>query len=175
VSETPLATLKSARLLGGDEHIPTLAEALRRIGGRVPVLVEIKNRGAVGELEDAVARTLAAYEAPVAVISFNPYSLARLAETAPDIPRGQVSAAFRGEDLPFYQKFALRNLLMNWTSRPDFIAYDIQELPWIGTTVQRWRGRPLIGWTAETPAQREDASGLCDALECSPAALVEDQ
>lgn len=171
LSEMSLAELRTVRLLGGEQGIPTLSEALAVIGGRVPVFVEIKNRGSVGALEDEVAREVAAYSGDAAVMSFNPYSLSRVAAAASQIQRGQLSSAFRGEDLPFYQVFLLRNLLMNWTSKPDFIGYDLQALPSLGTRIQRWRGRPLLGWTVEDMDQREAAAEFCDGLICNPGAL----
>lgn len=171
VSHMQLDELQDLRLLGGDETIPTLEEALETIDGRVPVFVEIKNTDEVGALEDEVAARLSAYDGEVAVMSFNPFSLARMAQAAPEVPRGQLSSAFEGEDLAFYEIFLLRNLLMNWTSKPDFIAYDLAELPSLGTTLQTLRGRPLLGWTAETEEERVAAGALVDAVICNPAAL----
>jgi len=175
VAHATLKELTARRLLGGGELIPTLSEALATIDGRVPVFVEIKNPGDVGPLEDDVAAQLAAYDGEAAVMSFNPYSLGRLAAVAPEIPRGQLASAFEGEDLKWYEVALLRNLLMNWTSKPDFIAYDLKELPSFGTTLQQWRGRPLLGWTAESEAERaaaEEIAGV-DAVICNPGALPE--
>lgn len=171
VEEMSLTQVQQRRLLGGTEVIPTLDEALGRIDGRVPVFVEIKNEGDVGPLEDAVARQLKDYRGEVAVISFNPFSLARVAERAPELPRGQLSGSFEGEDLKWYEVFMLRQLLMNWKSRPDFIAYELKLLPSAVTTVQRWRGRPLVAWTAETPAEAERARQVADAVIANPASL----
>lgn len=171
VADAGLSGLKERRLLGGAERIPTLKEALERVDGRVPLLVEIKNEGEVGALEDDVAQQLAGYDGPVAVMSFNPFSLARVAESAPEIARGQLSGSFEGEDLAAYEVFLLRNLLMNWKSRPDFIAYEFDQTPSLTTTLQRRRGRPLVGWTAETPEERAQAETRCDAVICDPAAL----
>lgn len=171
VSDLPLTKLRSLRLLDGNERIPTLHEALELIDERVPVFVEIKNRGSVGTLEDKVAREVDAYDGEVAVMSFNPYSMARVAKTAPGVTRGQLSGALRGEDLAFYEAFLLRNLMMNWTSTPDFIAYDLKEIPTFDTTLQKWRGRPLLGWTARTPQERAAAAETCDAVICDPEAL----
>ena len=178
VADTSLTDLKKLRLLGSDEPIATLAEALALIDGRVPVFVEIKNEGEVGPLEDDVAAQLAAYDGDAAVMSFNPFSLARVAEVEPGILRGQLSSAFRPEDmendtLAWYEKFLLRTMLMNWTSRPQFIAYDLKELPTLGTDLQRWRGRPLLGWTAEDEAGLAEAEALVDAVICDPEALGE--
>src|SRR5690606_22478773 len=63
----PFSSLTSAeaaglRLKGGSDHIPSLAETLERIAGRVPVLVEIKSSPrATGPLEAAVAHVLDHY------------------------------------------------------------------------------------------------------------------
>lgn len=171
VKDTSYAEIRELHLAGGTEHIPTLYQALRRVNGRTPVFVEIKNRGDVGELEDKVAEELLDYRGKAAVISFNPYSLERVASKAPSIPRGQLSSALKGEDLAFYEVFLLRHLLMNWKSSPDFIAYDLVELPSLETRLQRRRGRPLIGWTAESAEDYTRAKGFCDAVICNPEAL----
>lgn len=171
VESMTAAELQALGLFEGKQTIPTLAEVLRLVNGQVPLFVEIKNPGEVGPLEDAVARQLSRYEGDVAVMSFNPYSLGRMAGVAPDVPRGQLASAFEGEDLAWYEVFLLRNLMMNWTSRPDFIAYDLAELPSLGTMIQRWRGKPLLGWTADDAEERKTAERFCDAVICNPGAL----
>jgi glycerophosphoryl diester phosphodiesterase len=81
--------LHALRLLGSCEVIPALDEALAQIGGRVPLLVELKTpAGQEGLLERRVAERLGAYAGPVAVLSFNVEALAWLAAHAPDIRRG---------------------------------------------------------------------------------------
>lgn len=171
VSTMTLADLKERRLSGGGESIPTLQEALATIGGRVPVFVEIKNAGDVGELEDDVAAQLTQYAGEAAVMSFNPYSLARFAKVAPEIPRGQLSGTLKGGDLAHHEFFLLHNLLMNWSSKPDFVAYELTELPSLKTRLQQWRGRPLLGWTAASEAERLAAEDIVDAVIADPDAL----
>ncbi|MGB4580257.1 MAG: glycerophosphodiester phosphodiesterase family protein [Coriobacteriia bacterium] len=173
VEDLTLDELKELRLLGGVERIPTLEEALALVDGRVPVFVEIKNEGEVGALEDDVAAQLTAYSGDACVMSFNPYSLARVAEAEPDITRGQLASRFKGEDLPWYQKLLLANMMMNWTSKPDFIAYDIDALPCPGVTVQTWRGRPILGWTIDNADELAYAESYCDGFICNPGALEE--
>ncbi len=165
ISETPAAEVTGLRLMDSTQTVPTLAQAFETVGGRVPVLVEVKNEGSVGRLEDEVARVLSSANAPVAVISFNPFSLARVAEKAPSVPRGQVSSTFKGDDLSFIKKLVLGRMLMNWKSKPDFIVYQLEGLPSFGTWLQRRRGRPLIVWTADTEAEYARAQRLGDAVE----------
>jgi glycerophosphoryl diester phosphodiesterase len=98
VRDLHLAEIRRLRIRGaGAESVPTLEEVLERCSGRIGIDVEIKNVPGEpdfeGERERAVEATLDALEAarfagPVLLSSFNPLSLARLRELAPDIPRG---------------------------------------------------------------------------------------
>lgn len=92
-------------LAGTDEGIPSFAEVLALVAGRVPLLVELKDQhgksgGADGVLEAAVAQDLAGYTGPLALMSFNPRMVRRLADLAPDWPRGLVTCAYDAEDWP---------------------------------------------------------------------------
>ncbi|MBE0476047.1 MAG: glycerophosphodiester phosphodiesterase [Coriobacteriia bacterium] len=171
VEDARLEEIRRLRLLGTEERLPTLGEALAEIDGRVPVLVEIKNRGGAGRLEDAVTEELDGYEGEAAVMSFNPFSLARVAERAPDLPRGQLSGTFAGEDVAVHKRFVLRHLLTNWKGRPDFVAYELDGLPRLGVKLQRLRGRPVLAWTAEDPESFERAEALADNVIFDPGAL----
>ncbi|MDO9525342.1 MAG: glycerophosphodiester phosphodiesterase family protein [Gemmobacter sp.] len=91
------AQLSAIRLRDSIEGIPTFAEILSIVAGKVPLLVEIKDQHdpdhtpmgpVVGKLEAAAAADLAGYRGPVAVMSFNPNSVAEMARLAPDVPRG---------------------------------------------------------------------------------------
>jgi len=173
VEDVTLEERRELELARTPERIPTLSEVLAEVDGHVPVLVEIKNRDAVGPLEDILAGELAEYAGEVGVMSFNPYSLARMAEMAPEIPRGQLSGTFEGEDMPGYQVLILKNLMMNWKSEPQFVAYQIEALPSTASRVQKLHGRTLLAWTAKTPEEAVRARELADNLICDPGALPE--
>lgn len=168
VTDMTLAEIQVRHLLGGTEAPPTLSQVLSLVAGRVPVFIEVKKQPQVGPLEYAVGQELAAYDGQVAVMSFNPFSMAKVASIAPDVMRGQLSGSFEGEDLAWYEVFLLRNLFMNWTSRPDFIAMELDLVPSATTTVQRWWGRPLLCWTAEDAEDARVASQYCDATIGNP-------
>ncbi len=104
-------SLKSAAELGaiplaGGTHgdvIPTLGEVLEVVAGQVPLLIEIKDQdGAlgpdVGVLGRATAEALDDYEGPVAVMGFNPHSVADFAAHAPGIPVGLTTGRFLSEN-----------------------------------------------------------------------------
>ncbi|MEL6314891.1 MAG: glycerophosphodiester phosphodiesterase family protein, partial [Pseudomonadota bacterium] len=95
------AELTRIKLGEGEDGIPTFAEALELVAGRVPLLIELKDQHGTlgvtnGALEQAVARALRRYTGPCAVMSFNPNMVAELARLLPDIPRGLVTSEFEG-------------------------------------------------------------------------------
>jgi glycerophosphoryl diester phosphodiesterase len=163
IAEQTLDSLPNFRLFDSDQTIPSLAETLALIRGQVPVLVEIKNEGKVGPLESALYETLQGYKGEVAIQSFNPFSLRWFKQNAPTIPRGQLAGDFKQEPLPWYNKLLLSNLLMNWASDPQFIAYDLRALPSLPTTLNRQLFQTtLITWTVRTAAERDRAEEVAD-------------
>ncbi|MEM9214129.1 MAG: glycerophosphodiester phosphodiesterase family protein [Cyanobacteria bacterium P01_F01_bin.150] len=165
IAHQTLASIQHLRLLGTEHHIPTLAESLEFIGGQVPILIEIKNRGRVGALEQAILRLLKDYTGDVAVQSFNPYSLAWFKKHAPHIPRGQLASNFKDTDCAWGLKIILGNLLLNWASSPHFIAYDINALPNLPTTIAKQIfKRPLLAWTIRSQLEHQHALEYADNI-----------
>ncbi|MCA9665508.1 MAG: hypothetical protein KC503_07965 [Myxococcales bacterium] len=158
------AELAPLRLAASDQHVPLLDEVLELVAGRAPLLVEIKNRGAVGALERGVASALVRYGGEAAVQSFNPLSMAALAREAPQIARGQLSGSFFDEpDLALYKKALLRRLMLCPVSRPSFIGYELSMLPyWAVTVWRRALSLPLLAWTVRSEADLRRARALVD-------------
>ena len=163
IADQTLHTIHRFKLFGTKQYIPSLAEALKFINGRVPVIIEIKNEGNVGPLEAALLRQVATYKGEFAVQSFNPYSLGWFKNNAPHICRGQLSSNFKGEALTWHTKFLLSNLLLNKVSAPHFIAYDLNALPTMPTTAtRRLLGAPLVAWTVRSQSDRQKAVRVAD-------------
>jgi glycerophosphoryl diester phosphodiesterase len=163
IAEQTIYSLSKFHLLGTDQTIPSLPEALALINSQVPVLVELKNEGQVGPLESALHQVLKDYRGEVAIQAFNPFSLQWFKKNAPAIPRGQLSGNFKGESLAWHNKLLLSNLLMNWASDPQFIAYDLRALPSLPTTINRQLFKtPLLAWTVRSTAERNQALKLAD-------------
>ncbi|MBQ3401177.1 MAG: glycerophosphodiester phosphodiesterase [Lachnospiraceae bacterium] len=125
VSEMTYAELSELRLGGTDERIPLFSEALALIGGRVPLVVEVKADGDPIRTAEAAAALLADHSGTYCVESFHPLVLVWLRKHCPEMLRGQLSTDFGkdGVPLPAHQRGALTNLLVNFLARPDFIAY----------------------------------------------------
>jgi glycerophosphoryl diester phosphodiesterase len=130
-----------------------LTTLLDRVDGRAPLLLELKNWGAPGELERQVAAAIDSYEGPVAVQSFNPRSMAWFQRHRPQVPRGQVSGPLAGIALARYKKELVKRLLVNAISRPAFVAYEHDALPYWPVTIARRLGLPILGWTIRSPEE----------------------
>jgi glycerophosphoryl diester phosphodiesterase len=100
VRDLALTDVKGLRIRtadGGQTDVPTLDEALDCLSGRAAVDVEIKNIPGEPDFDpsgevavEATLRALAsvAFEGFALVSSFNPLSIARSRELAPDVPTG---------------------------------------------------------------------------------------
>lgn len=154
--------IKKLSLSDSEFNIPTLEEVLEITRGRVPLLIEIKNKGKVGLLEKNVYEALKKYDGLYAIQSFNPFSMDWFKIQAPEIIRGQLSGSFENEKLPVYKKTMLRNLLFNKRSSPSFINYDINCIPNWALNKARKDGLWILGWTAKTKKEFVSAKKYCD-------------
>jgi glycerophosphoryl diester phosphodiesterase len=170
VAARDVDTLRAIPLRGTNNHILSLPDLLALVGGYVPILLEVKSTWIRdGEFEANIAGQLASYDGPVAVMSFDPYSVAAFREVAPDLPRGLVGCRFADtdhwSDLSRGQRFAMRHLLTSAFARPHFIAYDIGALPAVAPLIAKHVfGLPLLTWTVRTEADRARALRYTDAM-----------
>lgn len=161
VARRSTAQLGAIELAGTAETIPTLRQVLADIAGRVPVLIEIKSdrESRVSAQCLAVRRVLEGYVGPHAVMSFDPRVSRWYWQHSPHTVRGLVIS--EGEDRALPGK--LRRHRMLWHARPDFLAYDVRDLPSRFAAAQRRRGLPVVTWTVRDAEQRERAADHADA------------
>lgn len=164
VADHDAAALGRLRLNGGDEGIPTLAEVLALVAGRAALLVEVKDQDgalgpAVGPLEARVAALLAAYDGPVAVMSFNPHAVAALAGAAPDLPRGLTTCAFDRADwpLPDYRRAELAGIADFDRVGAGFVSHDRRDLGSPAVARLKALGVPVLTWTVRSAAEEAAA------------------
>lgn len=159
VAARTAAQLGTIALTGTDERLCSLADTLRFVAGRVPVLVEVKSRDRhVRRLCLAVYRALEGYRGPVGVMSFNPLVGGWFARNAPRIARGLVVT----EEGKRRLRGTIERHFFLWRSKPDFLAYDIRDLPSRFAAAQRRRGLPVLTWTVRTPEQQAVAADQAD-------------
>ena len=173
IEDLTLDELRELRLEGTDKHVPLFDEVLELFEGRAPLIIELKPwNGNHMALAKAVCRRLDSYRGDYCIESFDPRALAAVRRLRPDICRGQLAADFvHGSDeviLPGYQKFILSDLLMNFLSRPDFIAYRFEDRKkWILRALIK-SGVQEVSWTIR---RREDlvcaeSDGSIPIFEC---------
>ena len=160
VADFGAAALGRIRLKETDEAVPALPEILALIGGRAPLLIELKSPGRrVAGLSGAVNRALDHYDGPVAVMSFNPQIGRWFARHDPARLRGLVvTEAGRRWRGALARHFAL------WRSRPDFLAYDIRDLPSRFASAQRANGLRVLTWTCRSDEQKKRAARHADQI-----------
>jgi glycerophosphoryl diester phosphodiesterase len=161
VADMSAAELSAITLSGTSETLPRLSEILALIAGRAPLLIEIKSRDRrVIPICLAVRRALEGYRGPVAIMSFNPLVERWFALHAPRIVRGLVVTEEGKRGL----RGRIERHLSLWRARPDFLAYDIRDLPSRFATAQRARGIKVLTWTVRTAAAEETALRHADQI-----------
>jgi glycerophosphoryl diester phosphodiesterase len=102
-------------------------------------------------------------------MSLDPDQVLALRERMPARPRGIVAERTYNEtDWPEAtpaQRKGMLHLRHAFRTRPDFVAYWVNELPsaapWIARNIF---GLPLLTWTVRTPEQRERARRHADQM-----------
>lgn len=164
--------LASRRLLESDETIPTLAAFLELVAGRVPLLIEIKDQDGrlgpqIGDLHQRVAEVLTAYDGPVAVMSFNPHTVAAFHRIMPDVAVGLTSCDFPAKDWPLLEP-ATRERLAGLTDFDDsgscFISHDKGDLDNPRVDALKSQGVPILCWTVKSAEQEEAARRIADNI-----------
>jgi glycerophosphoryl diester phosphodiesterase len=157
VRARPHAELQKVRLGGSDDTILPLHHLLDEVRGRVPLLVELKSRRRVPfrELCHSVALAIDGYAGPIAVMSFDPRIVSWFAQYWPETMRGLVIS--ESDSGPIVRRWSLRQ------ARPQFLAYDVRDLPSPFAAGQRARGLPLLTWTVSDKARLQTARAFADA------------
>lgn len=166
------AALARIVLRDGDEGIPTLAEVLALVAGRAPLLIELKDQDGgmgpdVGALERAVAEALRDYRGDVAVMSFNPHSVAEMARLLPDCPRGLTTCAFEAKDWPTLNESTrarLRTIPDFGRTGACFISHDRCDLDNPAVAALKARGVPVLCWTVRSAEQEAEARAVADNI-----------
>lgn len=166
VNARTAAELQRIRVRASPEPIPTLRQVLAEVAGQVPLLIEIKDQSGVlgptdGALERATALALSGYQGPVAVMSFNPSSMAWMAQLAPKVPRGLTTYAFPAGDLP---EGAGQKARAHWAALAaiedydrvgaSFLSHQWQDLGSPRVAQLKAQGAAVLCWTVRRP---EDA------------------
>ncbi len=141
------------RLRVGDGPMPTLESLLHLVGGRVPLLLEVKVEVDIWRWGPALKDVLKDYDGPFGIMSFDARVPRLLKTNWPGVRRGLVVR----DRLPGWKR-----RIALWLADPQFLAVETLALgkPW----VERARRRlPVYTWTVRGVDQRRQASVHADA------------
>jgi len=164
--------LKTIPLQDTPNTIPTLSDVLTAVGGRVPLVIEIKDQSGtlgpkVGTLEDAVARQIEGYAGPLAVMSFNPFSVAQMLDLAPDVPRGLVTCSFEDEEWAAINsdwRHALAQMSQLEGAEAAFISHHATDLHSPSVAHARTKGAAILCWTIRSQGAADAALKIADQI-----------
>lgn len=172
ISDMTLEELRTLRLDGTQETIPTFDETLNVIGGKVPLMIELKSSpGMERDMDIAVLvnARLQSYHGEYCVESFNPLLLRWYKKHAPQVFRGQLASGHKMGKRESVDKrilhFLHANLLGNFLSRPDFVSYDRMTDRNISFRLMRGLFRPTLAvWTVRSQDELERLNACYDGL-----------
>ena len=163
IEDLTLAVAQLYTLEESSEVIPDFQELLDLVAGRVPLIVELKTgktadgTDTTAALCQTAAEALDAYSAKYAasapclwcIESFSPTAVKWFRENRPDIIRGQLAGDINHNEqvITPFQNFLVRQLLINFISKPDFVAYNYRDR--FDGGVRRWKG-PLFYFTIKS-------------------------
>ena len=153
--------LSGYRLDGTQERIPLFSQVLALVGGRVPLIVELKStKENFAQLTQAAVDMLDGYEGVWCMESFDPRCIHWLKKHRPEIIRGQLAENFfrTGGSLHPILKLLMSWQLTHFLTMPDFVAYKYRDRKNLGTFLSRklW-GAQGVSWTLQSQQELDTA------------------
>lgn len=155
--------LQNFHLMNSEEKIPTFQSFLDLVHGQVPVIVELKIENSDKELAvcpkaDALLRK---YNGLYCIESFNPRGVLWYKKNRPVVIRGQLSSMFnrtnKDRNKWWFIYFLTENLMFNFLTKPDFIAYDAKFYNNLSRKICRYMyHNTAVAWTIRSPEQLTD-------------------
>ncbi len=159
-------------LAGTQETIPTFSQVLEVFDGKAPIIVELKcANGNHAALVEKACALLHNYNGAWCMESFDPRCVYYLKRHHGEIVRGQLAENYFASKPPlnFPIRFLLTHNLLNWITKPDFVAYRFQDRRTTPTyTIWKniWKIQG-VAWTISTSEEHEQAlrEGLLPIFE----------
>lgn len=154
VKDLNTSDLDKYKILDTEYTIPTLKQLLDLVDGRMPIMIELKPNNRKEHLEQKVYDIIKHYKGDLAIKSFNPFSVMWFKNHAPEIPRGMLASFFEDFHLPFIYKVVIKRLMFFRWAKPDFVSYDINNLP---NKYTDRKSVPILTWTIQNEKMEEIA------------------
>lgn len=160
------AALARLALTETDEKIPTVPMLLSVVGGKVPLVVELKRqRDSGAKLAEAAVEVAEGYDGPLAFKSFDPTLVAAVKAagfTGPvgvviDAPDETGAGAVAG-------RLALQHLVHAPAHEFDFLSCGFRALNLPAVELLRRLGKKVMTWTIRDPEDAEKALEAADQI-----------
>ena len=168
VLDYTLKELKQFHLQDSEEKIPTFAEVLDLVNGKVPLIVELKAETldfSLCEKADALLREYGK-KGIYCIESFQPLFVCWFRFRHPEVFRGQLSTSFQDPASQIGARifhFFVKHLLCNFLTRPDFIAYNYRCRNNLSRRLCRaWFHATSVAWTIRSEKDLEDNRAYFD-------------
>ena len=161
IEDLTVETLKSYSLEGTEEPIPLFSQVLELVGGRAPLIVELKStQENYAALCRAAVAMLDSYSGVYCIESFDPRCIGWLKKHRPELVRGQLAENFfhtKGGVNPIF-KALMSWQLTHFLTLPDFVAFKYRDRKNLGTFLSRklW-GAQGVSWTLKTQEELDIA------------------
>ena len=158
--------LQKFTLCNSEERIPKLADVLSMVGGRVPLIIEVKSER-VNVSECAIIDDLLrGYRGEYCIESFNPMVLWWFRLHHNNVVRGQLASNFcidGGYSNVIY--FFMTHLMLNFLTKPDFVAYNHKFREEPGRRIcKRFYRNSAVAWTVRSRQELEEIQDEFDVF-----------
>ena len=149
-------------LLDTDEKIPLFEDVLNVLEEDTPLIIEIKPEGDAEKTCELTVQLMKNYKRNFTMESFNPKVVLYLKKNHPEIIRGQLAYdMFPDEESKssFFIKFICTNYLLNFLTKPDYCAYDVNNMKGLSfQIISRIYKAECVAWTVKSEEMLSEAN-----------------
>ena len=161
LTDCNLVELLNYNLLNTNKKIPLLKDVLDVLNKDTPLIIEIKPEGECIKTCEKTIELLKTYDRNYTIESFNPLVVGYLRKYHKEIIRGQLAYNMlkdKEEKSNVLRKFNCTYLLENFLTRPDYIAYDINNMNNLSFKIisKLYKGE-CVAWTIKNEEQLKES------------------
>lgn len=150
--------LAACRIGGTEDTVPSLAQMLDLVAGRVPLVIELKgiegkDEGLVGKVSELLAR----YNGKAAIMSFDHWLIRQFEGQARGIPTGLTACGTSEHEIEAHFSMLAHPI--------SFVSYGVQDLPnRFVAFVREKLSLPVITWTVRNAEMVERTFAHADQM-----------
>ena len=156
--------LSGLKLNGTEETIPAFDDLLDIVGGKVPLIIEIKTGPRVKTTCRLTDERLRSYKGQYMVESFDPRAVRWFRKHSPGTIRGQLAMGVPGDSSRkrSFRFFLLSSLAVDVIGRPHFIAMRHDTVDSLPMRLVRLFHPYLVAWTVRSPERMKELENRYD-------------